>query len=130
MLLLLRRVFAVLVFMTGTAVCAMVFLVGAPISAGAPTDFQEPVEVVCYDPWVKAHPGDMEPDVEGWWSWWPPGITCVHASGQVYVEPSPSDAFAVAAFGLVVLVLGMGTTVLVPLALWRSSRDSSLDLPG
>lgn len=84
---------------------ALVFLIGAAAAAGAP--FREPVSTACYDPWVKAHPGDFEPEVAGQWSWWPPGITCVHASGEVFAEPSASDAVRVGMFGLVVVIFGI-----------------------
>ncbi len=108
---------AVLVLAAGVASSALVFLIGAAPATGAP--FREPVSAVCYDPWVKAHPGDFEPEVAGQWSWWPPGVTCVHASGEVFVEPSASDAVRVGMFGLAVLILGVVPAVVVAHLLWR-----------
>jgi hypothetical protein len=110
------RTLAGLVLLAGMAVSDLVFLVGAPAATGAP--FREPVGTMCYGPWVEAHPGDHEPAVHGTWSWWPPGITCEHASGEIFVEPSPSDAAAVAAFGVAVLTLGVVPTWLAARMLW------------
>ncbi len=90
--------------------------------AGVP--FREPVDTVCYDPWVEAHPGDHEPVVDGKWSWWPPGITCVHASGEAYIEPSPADAVAVGLTGLAVLIFGVAPTLLVTGLVWRRAQPS------
>lgn len=115
---LLRRTLAVLLLATGLAVSALVFLVGAPAMAGAP--FREPVGTVCYDPWLETHPGDYEPDVSGTWSWWPPGITCRHASGEVFLEPSASKAAAVGVFGFAVLILGGAPTLVMTRLLWAA----------
>jgi hypothetical protein len=51
-------------------------------------------------------------------AWWPPGITFEHASGEIFVEPSLSDAAAVAAFGVAVLTLGVVPTWLAARVLW------------
>lgn len=116
------RTLAGLVLLAGVTVSALVFLIGAPAATGAP--FREPVGTVCYDPWVEAHPRDYEPDVNGTWSWWPPGITCEHASGEIFVEPSPSDAAAVGAFALAVLVFGVVPTWLATRGLWLAGDPS------
>lgn len=117
MTLVLRRAAAVLLLVAAAVACTAVFVAGAPVAAGAA--FQEPVGTVCVDPWVERHPGDLEPDVDGHWSWWPPGITCVHEGGAVFLEPTASDAAAVGLFGVVVLLFGLGPTVPVARWLWR-----------
>ena len=112
------RVVAGLVLLAGLGLSSLVFLLGAPVAAGAP--FKEPAGTACFDPWAETHPGDHEPDVQGSWSWWPPGLTCVHASGEVFVEPTPEDTAAVAFVALTVLACGVVPTVLVSRGLWRS----------
>lgn len=112
-----RRLLALVVLAVGLLLAVAGFWIGAPVAAGA--EPKEPVGVVCVDPWVADHPGDHEPAVNGHWSWWPPGITCTHASGEVYVEPSARDAVEVATLGLLVLLLGVAPTVLVAWRLWR-----------
>ena len=114
------RIFAVLLLLAGLTASVLVFLIGAGVAAGA--EFKEPLESVCYDPWLLAHPGDYEPDLDATWSWWPPGITCRHASGEVFVEPGASDAVAVGGFGLVVLSFGIVPTLLMTRLIWRLGR--------
>ncbi len=111
------RTLAALFLLTGLTVSVLVFLIGAGVAAGA--EFKEPMETVCYDPWVQTHPGDHEPDVDATWSWWPPGITCIHASGEVFLKPTAPDAVAVGGFGLAVLIFGIVPTLLMTRLTWR-----------
>ncbi len=117
MRLLLRRAVALFVIATAAVVAFAAFTIGAAVAAGA--EFKEPIGMACVDPWVEAHPGDFEPTVHGRWSWWPPGITCTHASGEVFLTPSASDAVAVTALGLAILASCLGAALAVAVPLWR-----------